>query len=220
MSKDLLSRIPLSLATVGSAADVQWVNTDFLFQIAIGGVPFNLALNDVYPDVKQYIRQSTPWKKDQFDSSQSPGEQTFSSWWLRSQLSFHGAEGIRYLEPADDDVVMTQFAASSGVDVWERGQVTLLRDTSNVEDETGPTLVMGYQDGSTDMFVEANGTVVKRHDGTTGTGATATFPCNVRFSRSFHEFMTFSNETYVAFELMMVGLGAGAVRERPACSAP
>lgn len=170
-SKDLLSEIPLSLATAATASEANWVNTDFDYDIAIGGVPFLAAASDTYP----YQRNTTPWRKEQFDAADDPGEHSFSAWWLRSQLSFHGGEGIRYLEPPDDEVVRIQYAASAGVDTWERGEVTLLHDTTEVETGVGATLLMGYDDGGTDMFLMANGSTVKRCDGSVAGGVAATW---------------------------------------------
>lgn len=167
-SKDVLARVIQSLSTATAQSDATWVNTDFTYTAALGGVPFLLNSSDDNP----YDRGTTPWQKQQVDQSQDPGEQTFSSWWLRSQSSFHGGEGIRYLEPPNDDAVRIQFAASNGVNVWERGQVSLLHSTTEAQPFAGPTLVMGYSDSGADRFLTANGDTVYRHDGVSGATAT------------------------------------------------
>jgi len=47
-----------------------WQNTDVAYDVAIGGMPFIYAISDQYP----YIRQTAPYKKEQFDNQTEPGE--------------------------------------------------------------------------------------------------------------------------------------------------
>ena len=107
-------------------SEAVWQNTDVAYEVAIGGQPFIYAINDARP----YIRQTAPFKKEQFDNGKEPGEQSLTGWWMRSQASFHGGDGIKYYDPSAGEVVENSFADSEGVDVWTKGQVTLLRDTS------------------------------------------------------------------------------------------
>jgi len=76
-----------------------WQNTDIAYDIAIGGLPFILATNNDRP----YGRRTAPFKKDQFDSTNEPGEQSLTGWWIRSQMSFHGGSGINFFDPATND---------------------------------------------------------------------------------------------------------------------
>lgn len=168
MSKEIVGRLPLSLAVTAQSADALWVNTDFDYRFAFGGIPFLSAVSDKFP----YDRATTPWRKEQQDASNEPGEQSFSSWWLRSQSSFHGGAGINYYEPPSDDVIRTQFQSSAGVNPWVRGELSLLRDTTEAEVLSGTTRVLGYDNAGTPMFLVANSTTVKRHNGTSGTSAT------------------------------------------------
>ena len=100
-----------------------WQNTDVSYDVAIGGLPFMYAINDSRP----YIRETAPFKKDQFDNQQEPGEQSLTGWWIRSQSSFHAGSGIKFYDPSAGEVVAHRFADSKGVNVWTRGQVTLLK---------------------------------------------------------------------------------------------
>ena len=100
-----------------------WQNTDVAYDVAIGGKPFIYALNDQRP----YIRQTAPFKKDQFDNQAEPGEQSLTGWWIRSQSSFHHGAGIKFYDPAAGDVVSYRYTDSKNVNVWDKGQVTLLR---------------------------------------------------------------------------------------------
>jgi hypothetical protein len=112
-----------------------WQNTDIAYDVAIGGLPFIYAINDARP----YIRQTAPFRKDQFDNGQEPGEQSLTGWWIRSQASFHSGTGIKFYDPAQtDEVGHYRFADSKGVNVWTKGQVTLLKSCTPGHVTTGP----------------------------------------------------------------------------------
>jgi hypothetical protein len=101
-----------------------WQNTDVNYDVAIGGLPFIYAINDARP----YVRQTAPFRKEQFDNQTEPGEQSLTGWWIRSQSSFHGGTGITYFDPqTSDEFGHYRFADSKGVDVWTDGQATLLK---------------------------------------------------------------------------------------------
>jgi len=104
------------------------------YDTAIGGLPFIYAINDARP----YTRQTAPFRKDQFDNGQEPGEQSLTGWWLRSQMSFHSGSGITFFDPATaDEPGHYRFADSKGVDVWTKGQVTLLKNCTSTHYTTG-----------------------------------------------------------------------------------
>lgn len=111
-----------------------WQNTDIAYDIAIGGLPFILATNNERP----YGRRTAPFKKDQFDSTNEPGEQSLTGWWIRSQMSFHGGSGINFFDPAtNDENGHYRFADSKGLDVWTKGEVTLLNNCTQGHNITG-----------------------------------------------------------------------------------
>ena len=102
-----------------------WQNTDINYDVAIGGLPFIYAISDARP----YIRQTAPFRKEQFDNQTEPGEQSLTGWWIRSQSSFHGGTGIVYFDPQTSDPFgHYRFADSKGVDVFKQGEVTLLNN--------------------------------------------------------------------------------------------
>ena len=113
---------------VGILSDTSvWQNTDIAYDVAVGGMPFIYAISDARP----YIRQTAPYRKDQFDNQTEPGEQSLTGWWIRSQSSFHDGAGIEFYDPALIPGDSTfQFKDSRGVNVWTQGQVTLLRNTA------------------------------------------------------------------------------------------
>ena len=122
-------RATRAIATdIGIVSDgAVWQNTDINYDVAIGGLPFIYAISDARP----YIRQTAPFRKEQFDNQTEPGEQSLTGWWIRSQSSFHGGTGIVYFDPQTaDEFGHYRFADSKGVDVFKQGEVTLL---NNVE---------------------------------------------------------------------------------------
>lgn len=124
-------------------------NTDNVYDIAVAGQPFLLASTDRYP----YQRQTAQYRKQQFDNTNEPGEQTFEGWWLRSQSSFHLGAGINYLDPITGDNVQYRFFDSAGVDVWTPGQVTMLPKMDKVASITGSVHLVGGVDQLDQDFV-------------------------------------------------------------------
>lgn len=98
--------------------------TDVDYSVAINGQPFFIASSDDRP----YRRATAKYRKDQVDQTTEPGEQTLTGWWIRSQSSFHQGQGIKYFEPAQADSLRFQYTESKGLDVWDKGAVTLLKD--------------------------------------------------------------------------------------------
>jgi hypothetical protein len=117
------------------ATDSIWQNTDIAYDVAIGGMPFIYAISDARP----YVRQTAPYRKEQFDNQTEPGEQSLTGWWLRSQSSFHDGTGITFYDPALIPGEGTfQFADSKNVNVWNKGEVTLLSATTSGHVTTHP----------------------------------------------------------------------------------
>ena len=127
-----------------------WQNSGNSYDVAIGGKPFFYAINDERP----YIRQTAPYRKEQFDNNQEPGEQSLTGWWLRSQSSFHNGTGIKFYDPSAGETVAHRFTDSDNVDVWTKGQVTLLKETANLSGVTsGIYKSLSIVDGSTDKLL-------------------------------------------------------------------
>jgi hypothetical protein len=120
---------------VGVVSDTSiWQNTDIAYDTALGGMPFIYAISDQRP----YVRQTAPYRKEQFDNQTEPGEQSLTGWWIRSQSSFHDGTGITFYDPALIPGEGTfQYADSKGVDVWTEGEVTLLKSSTQGHEMTG-----------------------------------------------------------------------------------
>jgi hypothetical protein len=118
---------------LGIATTNTWQNTGDSYDCAIAGIPFLTAISDERP----YQRSTSPFRKQQFDSQRDPGEQSLSTWWLRSQSSFHAGEGILFYDPLANPYSTTiasnsyRIASSIGVDIWTPGEVSLLKETAN-----------------------------------------------------------------------------------------
>jgi len=128
---------------VGSTSAI-WQNTDVAYDVAVGGMPFIYAISDARP----YIRQTAPFRKEQFDNQTEPGEQSLTGWWIRSQMSFHGGDGITFFDPAQTSARSPdhyRFADSKGVNVWDQGKVTLLNGVTNTHQTTGPVVGTDHQ---------------------------------------------------------------------------
>ncbi len=76
--------------------------------------------------------------EQQYDQTREAGEQSLTGWWFRSQSSFHLGQGIKYFEPAQDESLRFQYKESKGVDVWTKGQATLIYDVDEGHVTTTP----------------------------------------------------------------------------------
>lgn len=123
----------LSAVLSNPAGSTTYTPTGYAYDIAIAGLPFFVSPLDDSP----YRRVTAQYRKNQFDTSREPGEQTLTGWWLRSQSSFHFGQGIKFFEPAQDESLRFQFTESKGLDVWTKGQATLLPSCNNQHTITG-----------------------------------------------------------------------------------
>ena len=154
------------------ATDAIWQNTDIAYDVAIGGMPFIYAINDANP----YVRQTAPYRKEQFDNQPEPGEQTLTGWWIRSQSSFHEGAGITFYDPAlIPGEGTSRFANSKGVDVWTEGQVTLLNDTLETYSTSSTPVIVGTNDGTNDCIVFSDGAALKKITMSGDTATTSTY---------------------------------------------
>ena len=77
-------------------------------------------------DTTQYRRTTVPVARQQRDNSKEPGENTLDTTgaWVRSQTDWSLGAGQLYLDNEDSD--RRRFFSSLGIDIWTKGQVTLL----------------------------------------------------------------------------------------------
>jgi len=128
---DITEGIPYVLSNPAGATN--YSSTGEAYDIAIAGLPFFLLNSDDAP----YRRVTAQYRKQQIDQSREPGEQTLTGWWLRSQSSFHYGQGIKFFEPIQDESLRFQYTESKGIDVWTKGQATLLKSVDSQHVTTG-----------------------------------------------------------------------------------
>ena len=128
---DITEGIPYVLSNPANSTN--YVATGYAYDVAINGLPFFMMIGDEQP----YRRVTAQYRKQQIDQSREPGEQTLTGWWLRSQSSFHYGQGIKFFEPIQEESLRFQYTESKGINVWEKGQCTLLRNVDKVHLTTG-----------------------------------------------------------------------------------
>jgi hypothetical protein len=152
-SRDITDAIPFNVGQPSYVSDI-WTNTTVAYDVAIGGLPFFYGINNERP----YERQTAPYKKQQFDNSKEPGEQTLEGWWIRSQSSFHRGAGITFFDPSAGEEVDYRFSSSQGVNVWDKGQVTLLKKVvAGYETTTSSQKLRSIRYSDTDAVLSLDG---------------------------------------------------------------
>ena len=122
---DITEGIPYVLSNPAGATN--YSATGVNYDMAIAGQPFFIAASDDSP----YRRVTAKYRKEQYDQTREAGEQSLTGWWFRSQSTFHLGAGIKYFEPAQDESLRFQYTESKGVEVFTKGQVTLLNSTAS-----------------------------------------------------------------------------------------
>lgn len=94
-------------------------------------------------DTTQYRRTTVPVSRQQRDNSREAGENTLDTTgaWVRSQTDWSHGAGQLYLDNEDSD--RRRFYSSQGIDVWTKGQITLLPITQTPSGTNTPTFTTG-----------------------------------------------------------------------------
>jgi len=171
----IVSRLPFALSGRTATASTSFALDGVQYAYAIGGMPWLSAISDD----RVMTRAGAQMRKDQFDNQREPGEQSLANWWLRSQATFIGGEGLLYQDPDQVGVAnlqnrhAIQYGHSVGVNPWVNGKLTLLRRTTQriADASANPHLLVGWNNG-TDRYWSAVGNVLKSDDGTTVTTIT------------------------------------------------
>jgi len=143
---DITEGIPYVLSNPVGATNFS--STGEAYDVAIAGLPFFILNSDDAP----FRRVTAQYRKQQIDQSREPGEQTLTGWWLRSQSSFHLGAGIKFFEPIQEESLRFQYTQSKGVDVWTRGQATLLNSTVRARVATATNLsLFGARDATNNV---------------------------------------------------------------------
>lgn len=108
-----------------------------VFPVAINGRPYMLDTRS-----GEFGRQFDARVRDSVDQSTEPGEAAINpqGLWRRSQSSWHYGAGQEYSDTADAEPY--RFRSSKGIDVWDRGALSLLPDTTQVYSSAQDNLYM------------------------------------------------------------------------------
>jgi hypothetical protein len=119
----LIQRITYRISGRSAASSGLYTPQDYLYDYAVGGVPFLSATSDSRPDTEKPVQQ----RKQQFDNYKDPGEYSLNQWWLRSQTSFVGGAGVLYQDPdTQGSALNTRFNKSIGIDPFSDSDVIKL----------------------------------------------------------------------------------------------
>ncbi len=165
-SDDITEGIPYVLSNPAGATN--YSATGVNYDMAIAGQPFFIAASDDSP----YRRVTAKYRKEQYDQTREAGEQSLTGWWFRSQSTFHLGAGIKYFEPAQDESLRFQYTESKGVDVFTKGQVTLLNSTASFYSGAAPAQLIGVNDGTDDCIFFTDGTALKKQASSAGSPTT------------------------------------------------
>jgi hypothetical protein len=163
---DITEGIPYVLSNPAGATN--YSATGVGYDMAIAGQPFFIAASDDSP----YRRVTAKYRKEQYDQTREAGEQSLTGWWFRSQSTFHLGAGIKYFEPAQDESLRFQYTESKGVEVFTKGQVTLLNDTASFYSGAAPAQLIGVNDGTNDCIFFTDGTALKKQASSAGSPTT------------------------------------------------
>ena len=153
---DITEGIPYVLSN--PAGSTNYTPTGPAYEVAFAGLPFFLANSDEQP----YRRVTAQYRKQQIDQTREAGEQTLTGWWVRSQSSFHLGAGIKFFEPQQEESLRFQYTESKGLDVFTRGQATLLNDTASFYSGAAAAQLIGVNDGTDDCILVTDGTALKK----------------------------------------------------------
>ena len=143
-----------------------------IFPIAINGRPYMLDMAS-----NAFSRQFDARVRDSVDQSAEPGESALNpqGLWRRSQSSWHYGTGQQYSDTSDAEPF--RFYESKGVDVWEKGKLTLLHDVTQKRSSANTNLHMATAD--TRVYVTDGQTLVYTTDLTSFTTVTSTNASNL-----------------------------------------
>lgn len=161
---DITERLPMPLSGRVSGAAGSFTRSGLAYDFAIGGIPLLSYISDQTP----YIRGLAAIRKSQFDNQQIPGEQSLVGWWLRSESTFIGGQGLLFQDPTQSrfgNEYGIRYGSGYGVNPWVDGKLTLLKSVSQARSSaSGNVFVRGYRASSTDYCWASNLATLTRID--------------------------------------------------------
>jgi hypothetical protein len=129
-----------------------------VFPVAINGRPYMVDMKS-----GQLARGFEQRVRDSVDQSTAPGEAAINpgGLWRRGEVSWHFGAGQKYADTAESQDY--RFYESKGVDVWTKGQLSLLNSTKRALESanTNLFLVAVRSSGGTNYLYVADGNTLK-----------------------------------------------------------
>jgi len=159
-----------------------------VFPVAINGRPYMVDTKS-----NDFVRQFDARTRDSVDQSAEPGESALNpqGLWRRSQSSWHYGAGQQYSDAADAENY--RFYLSKGVNVWDKGRLTLLPETVQKYSSANSNLHLATAD--TRLYITDGQTLKYSTDLTSFTTVTGTAASNLFSiaSDGFHVFYSYAN---------------------------
>lgn len=160
----------------------------YVYPVAINGRPYMIDTKS-----NDFSQQFDARVRDSVDQSAEPGESAINpqGLWRRSQSSWHYGAGQTYSDTADAEAY--RFRSSKGVNVWNRGEITLLPATTNAYSSVQSNL---YMTTAGSRIYGTEGQLVRyTTDWTTFTTVTSTDASNIYSitSDGYNVFFSYAN---------------------------
>jgi hypothetical protein len=125
-NKAVVNDLPYALGQDIIDRLARYDRSGFAADYAIGNQPWLSAASDA----AAISRVTTQYQKERVDQEAAAGENSLSNWWLRSATSWHRGSGAEFYDA--DEADLYRYRESANVDVWTQGQISLLKDTTEV----------------------------------------------------------------------------------------
>jgi hypothetical protein len=127
VSTNLLGDSVLPVPLSGQLIQSDTQTADAPADILLNGIPFWLWPSSEDP----WVRDVQEDQREQFDNSQEAGENSFGFWWLRSQSTFHGGQGQKFLDSSESAVSRTRYWSSKCAYPHTAGELTIAGALTN-----------------------------------------------------------------------------------------
>lgn len=186
----------------------------YIFPVAINGRPYMIDTKS-----NNFGRQFDARVRDSVDQSAEPGESAINpqGLWRRSQSSWHYGAGQTYSDTADAEAY--RFRSSKGINIWDRGKLSLLPATTLAYSSASSNLYMAT---ANDRIYGTEGQTVRyTTDWTSFTDVTGTDASNIYSitSDGYNVFFSYANgdidQTHAgtsAASTYITGIEAGVLR--------
>lgn len=130
-NKEVVNELPYAVGVDLISRLARFDRSGFAADYAIGDQAWVSSASDS----AAITRVTTQYQKERVDQEASAGENSLSNWWLRSATSWHRGGGAEFYDADEGDLF--RYRDSANIDVWTEGQISLLKDTTEVASHGG-----------------------------------------------------------------------------------